>query len=211
MCVVLDDAHEVRPGSSGADLVDRLVRRLPDNAHLVLAARHTLPAALSRLRAADRLVEITQDDLLFTATETAAIAGRLGRPPEAAIALGGWPALVRLALAVRPEVAIDFAQEEVLSNLTADQRRALFALSNLGYADRDRVAGSSGAASISPTSPLTVPLVSRTEDGRFRAHDLWTEALAARPRRRRGRRAADARARASSSSTATWPAPAPWR
>ena len=81
VCIVLDDAHEARPGSSGAELIDRLVRRLPDNGHLVLAARHAPPVRLSRLRAADRLVEITQDDLLFTPNETSAMAHRLGREP----------------------------------------------------------------------------------------------------------------------------------
>ena len=94
----------------------------------MLATRHTVPAALSRLRAADRLLEMGEHDLVFTADEIAAIADRLGRRPEAAIELGGWPALVRLAMAVRPDVAIDFAQEEVLSQLTEPQRRALFAL-----------------------------------------------------------------------------------
>ncbi len=175
--LVLDDAHEVRPGSSGADLIDRLLRRLPDNGHLVLAARHAPSIRLSRLRAADRLVVITQDDLLFTPDETSAIARQLGRQPATAIALGGWPALVRLALAVGPEVAIDFAQEEVLSNVTAAQRRALFALSNLGYADGDRVARVIGADVDLDLLARTVPLVSHTEGGLFRAHDLWTEAL----------------------------------
>jgi DNA-binding SARP family transcriptional activator len=177
VCIVLDDAHEVRPGSSGAELIDRLIRGLPDNAHLVLAARHALPVRLSRLRAAARLVEITQDDLLFTPEETSAMANRLGRDADAAIALGGWPALVRLALAVRPDVAIDFAQEEVLANLTGAQRRALFALSNLGYADRDRVRRVIGANVDLAHLAGAVPLVSRTEDGLFRAHELWTEAL----------------------------------
>ena len=92
------------------------------------------------LRAEDRIVEITQEDLAFTAEESSAIARRLGREPAAAVALGGWPALVRLALAVKPEVAIDFALEEVLANVTGAQRRALFALSNLGYADHDCIA-----------------------------------------------------------------------
>ena len=56
------DAHEIQPGSSGASLVDSVVRRLPDNAHVVLATRHTVPAALSRLRAADRLLVLLPKD-----------------------------------------------------------------------------------------------------------------------------------------------------
>jgi DNA-binding SARP family transcriptional activator len=177
VCIVLDDAHEARPGSSGADLVDRLLRRLPDNGHLVLGVRNAPPVRLSRLRAGDRLVEITQEELLFTRDETSVIAKRLGRDPRAAVELGGWPALVRLALAVRPEVAIDFAQEEVLGSITDPERRALFALSNLGDSDRDRVARVIGVAVDLDALAAAVPLVSHTEDGSFRAHDLWTEAL----------------------------------
>ncbi len=177
VCVMLDDAHEIQPGSSGASLVDSVVRRLPDNAHVVLATRHTVPAALSRLRAADRLLEIGEHDLLFTTDETVAMASRLGRETEAALELGGWPALVRLALAVRSDVAIDFAQEEVLSHLSRDERRALFVLAHFGYADADRVERVVGQAVDLAHLALTVPLVSRTDNGRFRAHDLWAAAL----------------------------------
>ena len=177
VCLVLDDAHEIRPGSSGAALVDAIIRRLPDNAHVVLASRHTVPAALSRLRAADRLLEIGEHDLLFTAHEIAVIADRLGRRPETAIELGGWPALVRLALAVRPDVAIDFAQEEVLSQLTGPRQRALFALAHLGYTTAERVERVVGEPVDLAHLALTVPLVSRTGDDRFRAHELWAAAL----------------------------------
>lgn len=177
VCVVLDDAHEIRPGSSGATLVDSVVRRLPDNAHVVLATRHSVPAALSRLRAADRLLELGEHDLLFTAEETTAMAARLGRGTEATIELGGWPALVRLALAVRSDVAIDFAQEEVLSQLTPDQRRALFVLAHFGYADADRVERVVPPGVDLAHLALTVPLVSRTDNSRFRAHELWAGAL----------------------------------
>ncbi len=177
VCLVLDDAHEIRPGSSGAELIDRLVRHLPANAHLVLAARRAPPGSLARLRAADRLVELSQDDLMFTRDETHLLASRLGRSPQAADALGGWPALVRLALAARPDVAISFAREEVLDRLSVPQRRALFALSNLGYADRDRVRHVVGSDIDLEDLAATVPLVTQTEDGRFRAHELWSAAL----------------------------------
>jgi DNA-binding SARP family transcriptional activator len=177
VCLVLDDAHEIRPGSSGEALLDRVVRGLPDNAHVVLATRDTVPAALSRLRAADRLLEIGEHDLRFTTDETAAMAARLGRRPEAAMELGGWPALVRLTLAVRPHAAFDFAQEEVLSHLTREQRRALFVLAHFGYADADRVQRVLGESVDLARLALTVPLVSSTEDHRFRAHELWAATL----------------------------------
>ncbi len=210
VCLVLDDAHEIRPGSSGAALVDGIIRRLPDNAHVVLATRHTVPAALSRLRAADRLLEIGEHDLLFTADEIAAIADRLGRRPEAAIELGGWPALVRLALAVRPDVAIDFAQEEVLSQLTGPRQRALFALAHLGYADADRVERVVGEPVDLADLALTVPLVSRTDDDRFRAHELWAAALLRVLDRGRRSPRSELGSCTSCWPTTTWPAPARW-
>jgi LuxR family transcriptional regulator, maltose regulon positive regulatory protein len=177
VCVVLDDAHEIVPESSGAELIIGLIRQLPENAHLVLAARHGVPGALSRLRAADRLVEISQDDLMFDSNETTQLAARLGRDPKVASGLGGWPALVRLALAAKPGVAMKFAQEEVLSRLSGEQRRTLFALSNLGYADHDRVRHVVGFDIDLTHLASTIPFVTRTENGLFRAHDLWSEAL----------------------------------
>jgi LuxR family transcriptional regulator, maltose regulon positive regulatory protein len=177
VCVVLDDAHEIVPKSSGANLIIGLIRQLPENAHLVLGARHGVPGALSRLRAADRLVEISQDDLMFDSTETNQLAARLGRDPKVAAGLGGWPALVRLALAAKPGVATEFAQEEVLSRLSNEERRTLFALSNLGYADHDRVRHVVGFDVDLTHLADTVPFVTRTEEGLFRAHDLWSEAL----------------------------------
>jgi DNA-binding SARP family transcriptional activator len=177
VCLVLDDAHEIRPESSGAELIDRLVRRLPLNGHLVLAARQSPPGALARLRAADRVVEICQDDLMFTREETQLLASHFGRDPDAAAELGGWPALVRLAFAARSDVAISFAREEVLDRLSVPQRRALFALSNLGYADRSRVGNVVGVDVDLDALAATVPLVTHTEDGQFRAHDLWSAAL----------------------------------
>jgi LuxR family maltose regulon positive regulatory protein len=177
VCLVLDDAHEIRPGSSGAELITRLARHMPVNAHLVFAARHAPPGALARLRAADALVEITQDDLMFTRDETHLLAARLGRDPESADTLGGWPALVRLAFTTRPDVAISFAREEVLDRLSVPQRRTLFVLSNLGYADCERVRHVVGSDVDLAELASTVPLVTRTEDDRFRAHELWSAAL----------------------------------
>ena len=54
LCVVLDDVHEIPAGSSSAHLLGELVRRLPRNAHLVLAGRELPAIPLAHLRAADR-------------------------------------------------------------------------------------------------------------------------------------------------------------
>ncbi len=177
VCLVLDDAHEVRPGSSSAEMLTSLVRRLPGNAHLVVASRHDPAIALSKRRAAHEVVEITDQHLLFTNEESALFATRLGRDPASVAALGGWPALVRLALSVRPDFAVSYAREEVLEGLTSAQRRTLFVLSNLGLSDEARVAEVlRGPVDLSSLA-AAVPMITTTEDGRFRAHDLWRDAV----------------------------------
>ena len=65
----------------------------------------------------------------------------------------------------------------MLNRLSVTQRRTLFALSNLGYADRDHVVHVVGADVDVERLAATVPLVTQTEDGRFRAHELWSTAL----------------------------------
>ena len=171
------------------------------------------PSALSRLRAADRLVEITQDDLLFTADRDrgdGAPGSGASRRRRSPWAVGrpscAWP------WRCEPDVAIDFAQEEVLSQLKPTSAERCSPSSNLGYADRDRVAGSSGAdvdlAHLARTVPARVPYRGRSvprprplgrgarcaSSPRDEVAELRT-ACVERARRRR----------------ATWPGPAPSR
>jgi LuxR family transcriptional regulator, maltose regulon positive regulatory protein len=177
VCVIVDDAHEIPAGSSSARLLADLVRRLPANAHLVLAGRQVPPVPLARLRAEDRLGEITQDELAFTPDEAGRLAARFDRDPAVTRRLGGWPALVRLALAVRQDVAVEYAREEVLAGLCAADRRMLFALATAGVADGDLVARITGAPVDLEGLADRVPLISRIDDSRFQAHDLWLDAL----------------------------------
>ena len=99
VCVVLDDVHLLGGESTAARLLGDVVRGLPANAHLVLAGREPPPIPLARLRAADQVIELTADDLAFTSHEIAHLAADIGRDPRAADGCGGWPALVRVALA----------------------------------------------------------------------------------------------------------------
>src|SRR5690606_27998235 len=132
VCVVIDDVHRIPPGSSSAGFLADLVRQLPANGHVVLAGRVPPPVPLASLRLGDDLVELTEADLAFTAEEAERLARRLGRAPSAAARFGGWPALVRLALAVRGDVALGYAREEVLAALAPADRRALLALACAG-------------------------------------------------------------------------------
>ena len=83
VCVVLDDVHLLGGESTAARLLGDVVRQLPANAHLVLAGREPPPIPLARLRAADQVIELTADDLAFTAHEIAHLAAEIGRDPRA--------------------------------------------------------------------------------------------------------------------------------
>jgi DNA-binding SARP family transcriptional activator len=177
VCVVLDDVHVLGDDSSGAHLLAGLVQQLPANAHLVLAGRCPPPVLLSRLRAGDRLLELTERDLCFTPAEVERLAARLDRSPGVAQPFGGWPALVRVALAARPGSALGFVREEVLADLDDAARRDLLALAVVGASDAALVEAITGHPADLDALADRVPLVRRLDDDRVVAHDLWGDAL----------------------------------
>lgn len=67
--LVLDDYHLVQGSEQINDAVGFLLDRLPSNIHLVLIGRKNLDLKLSKLRAKDQLVEISENDLSFTDKE----------------------------------------------------------------------------------------------------------------------------------------------
>ena len=101
VCLVLDDVHRIADGSSGGRLLARLVAALPANIHLVLAGRALPDLPLARLHAGDHLVELAEDELAFRTGEIERLAAGFGRQASTAAGFGGWPALVRVALAAR--------------------------------------------------------------------------------------------------------------
>ncbi len=176
VCIVLDDVHLLGGESTAARLLGAVVRQLPANAHLVLAGREPPPIPLARLRAADQVIELTADDLAFTHHEIAHLAADIGRDPHRADGCGGWPALVRVALAARRDVATGFAREEVLHELPVEARRALYVLSLAGTATDEFVSTVIGAPVDLAALADRVPLIAAV--GRaHRAHDLWSEVL----------------------------------
>ncbi len=177
VCVVLDDVHLLGGESSAISYLAALIRRLPANGHLVLAGRCPPPVPLARMRANDQLVEITQDDLAFTPAEVGRLAADLGRDPRQANGYGGWPALVRVALAVRRDVAAGFAREEVLAELDVADRRALFVLTVTGAATDDDVARVLDEPVDLAALAARVPMIARCDDAAFRAHELWLDVL----------------------------------
>lgn len=178
VCLLLDDVHEIPAGSPGAMLLGEVVRALPATAHLVLAGREIPDLPLARREAAGEVIRIGADELSFTDIELSALGRGLGRDPSLAGSLRGWPALVRLAFAAGPAAPWRYAREEILGRLPSSQRRALAALAALDTATPAEVATVTGGPVAVDELARRIPLVSVLDDGRYRAHELWTEALA---------------------------------
>ena len=104
LLLVIDDADELGAASGAARLVEALCRHAPPRLHLVLVGRRRAPFPVERLRGQGHLLEITGNQLAFTAVEVASLVeARLGKAaPEIAEHVfrlaGGWPAAVVLAL-----------------------------------------------------------------------------------------------------------------
>ena len=132
-CIVLDDMHHVPADSPGGRLLRELLALAPENAHFVVASREPVPG-IARRRVHRQVVEIAEHDLRFTGDELASIGGP--SPSDAPIDLGGWPALVSLAMTFGPNAAREFAREEVLDALDPARRRGLAALATISGGDR---------------------------------------------------------------------------
>jgi DNA-binding SARP family transcriptional activator len=177
VCLLLDDVHEIPGGSPGAALLGEIAMALPATAHLVLSGREVPELRLARREAAGEVVRIGREDLAFSEVEVAALARRLGRDASVAAALSGWPALVRLAFAAGRSAPWQYAREEILSRLHDPQRRALAALAALGSATAAEVAAVAGEPVALDDLARRIPLVDVLDDGRYHAHDLWTDAV----------------------------------
>ncbi len=181
VCLVFDDVHEVPERSSGSDLLAELVRALPPHAHLVLAGRRQPPVPLARLRAAGQVVDVGVAELAFTDAEAATLAALLGEQPSRLPGLsrmGGWPSLIRLSLSAPVDAAPNSVLDEIVAALPASDRLALLALGTLGWgspADIEFVAGDPSIDLVRLAD--NVALIHRDDDGLYRAHHLWEDAV----------------------------------
>src|SRR5690242_988014 len=177
MCLLLDDVHEIPPGSPGATLLREVVRALPATVHLVLSGREVPDVPLAKREAAGEVARIGGEDLAFTEIEVQALARQLGRDARIAEPLHGWPAMVRLSFAAGPGAPWQYAREEVLGQISDPQRQALAALAALGTGTPREVADVTGTPVSLDALAQQVPLVGVLDDGRYRAHDLWADAV----------------------------------
>ena len=177
VALVLDDVHVLDADGPGAALLTELVRLLPANGHLVLAGRTVPPLPLARLRAADGVAVVGEADLAFSSDEVAQLAAAndvdLGVDH-----LGGWPAVVRLSVAVGHEAGADYLWEEVLAHADPDQRRALAALALGGRLPVAALAEVVGGDADVEALLADLPLIELDRaSGTAAAHGLWSDAL----------------------------------
>jgi LuxR family maltose regulon positive regulatory protein len=102
--VTLDDYHVI-----DSELVHHgvtyLLKRLPEQMHLVIATRGDPPVPLSRFRGRGMMQEIRTDDLRFNRVEAAGLVGLLKAPPLAETDIAaltertkGWAVGLKMAL-----------------------------------------------------------------------------------------------------------------
>jgi LuxR family maltose regulon positive regulatory protein len=179
VALVLDDVHEILPGSEAARLLAFLVGTLPANGHLVLAGRVPPPIPLARLEVEGRVERLTQDDLAFTDGELDDFATLRQVPRAKLSASGGWPALAELAASSRADLTGDYVGEEVLTQVPQFQRQALALLAHIGPFDDDLARAVLGIDVDVAGLVAGVPLVETLGDGNGerRLHALWQSVL----------------------------------
>ncbi|HZA86752.1 MAG TPA: hypothetical protein VE466_07725, partial [Acidimicrobiales bacterium] len=176
VCLVFDDIHLVPPGSPGAAWLSDLADALPANGHLVFAGRAAPAIPLAGPSTPGSVVEVTEDDLRFTADELAGFAGARGVEAEELVDTAGWPAMAELAASVDRDRAGEYLWEEVLEPLGSERRRILAVVTDLDGAD-DALASAVLGADVHVAGALAdVPLVARGADGWCAPHALWKSA-----------------------------------
>lgn len=182
VALILDDAHHLDPDGSLA-VVASLLDRLPDNGHIVLAARTTPPLRLARLEALGLVERIGETDLLFDDDELAELARRPGQasdPPARTVPTGDLPrlpALADLQLRAGPEAGRHYLWEEVLSALPTVRLAALTDAAVLDELDDEVVGRLSHHRFDARTLTEGLPMVEVDADGRRRLHARLREAL----------------------------------
>jgi DNA-binding SARP family transcriptional activator/tetratricopeptide (TPR) repeat protein len=178
VALILDDVHHITAGSPAAEVLASVVATLPANGHLVFAGRTEPPVALARLEVEGSIVRVAEADLAFTADELAEFARARGVAVADVDASGGWPAVAELSASARSRVAMEYASQEVLAQLSPQQRHDLALLAHLGPFDDDEARAVLGARVDIDALMETVPLVSTVPTGERSLHALWRTFLA---------------------------------
>jgi LuxR family transcriptional regulator, maltose regulon positive regulatory protein len=173
VCLVVDDAQWLPPGSPGATWLIALVDALPANGHVLLASRSSPAVPLARLATQGAVLGVAEDDLRFTDDELAEFAAGRGLAVGRLDDAGGWPAMAELAASVGDDMAGDYLWEDVLEPLGPERRHVLAVLTDLGGADDGLATAALGTPVDLATDLDGVPLVARGADGWRVPHTLW--------------------------------------
>ena len=175
VCLVVDDVGRIPAGSCGerwlAELIDK-----PSAAHVVLSGRREPAVPLARRRAAGRVTDLRAGDLAFTPAEVAAVVAGTGLAfdDRELTALGGWPALVDLALdrAPRRSGTVPPGGRRVAR---PDGGAALVALAALGRGRATEIERVAGIMVDVDATVDALPLVHRDPGGWYRCGVLWSQ------------------------------------
>jgi LuxR family transcriptional regulator, maltose regulon positive regulatory protein len=208
--LVIDDLHELTSPEALTQLT-RLLEKLPQHVHAILATRRDLPLRLHKLRLAGELAEIRAADLRFTAGETHQFLATSGIAlSEAGVAklhqrTEGWAAGLRLAaisLASSPDperfvaefsgssrTVAEYLLAEMLEGQPAEVQQLLLRTSLLDRVDgelADLLTGHPGSEGILLDLEDANAFVVSLDPARtwFRYHHLFAELLRLELRRR---------------------------
>lgn len=175
--LVLDDVHLLE-ASPGARLLRHVVAVAPPSVHIVVASRTPVGWLLPPGTPEPGLA-IGEEDLRFADDELADLASLRSAAAEVSGLgdLGGWPALVDLALSFGLRGAVTFVEEEVVELVPPEVREVLAAAVAVGGGSA-RLLGHAldrpvDTAAIAADLPMTV----LDDDGDLQVHPLWGEVL----------------------------------
>lgn len=177
VALIVDDAHRLVGADEATEVLRSLLDRLPSNGHLVVSGRQIPSLPVARLLSQDDVVLLEEADLSYTDDELATMAALRSIPADLVAELPRWPALATLVGAVGTTASIDYVWDEVLRLLPEDRRRLLATAVPFGDIDDDLVRAIGGEITAAQLVD-GVPLVDAAEDGSFRLHELWADALA---------------------------------
>jgi DNA-binding SARP family transcriptional activator len=175
--LLIDDVHEIPPGSEAAELLAAVVAALPANGHVVLAGRTPPPVPLARLEVQGRVEHLDEVDLAFTRAELAEFAALREVDALQVAACGGWPALAELSASTRSGIAADYIGQEVLHLFSSDRRRQIALLAHLGSFDQDLARAVLGPDVDVREVLAGLPLVDVVAENRWSLHSLWRSML----------------------------------
>ena len=178
VCLMIDDVDHVCADERGARLLADLVNTAPTSVHFVLAGRARL-RGLAQARAAGSVIEVGEEQLVFSDAEIVALAALHGVDPRGAGSMGGWPAAASLAASCGTRSATEYIVESVIDDLDIGERTCLAVAAAVGRGDVDLLRCAVGASVVEPASLLArLPLVRLTEAGEFDVHELWQTVVA---------------------------------